>query len=215
MTTGELIGAGRTADVYALDGEWVLRRYRDGGDARAEAALMAYLAGHGYPVPPVRPGGTPQELVLGRLTGPTMAEALLAGTLGGPAAGAMLAGLLRALHAVPPRSSSGGRLLHLDLHPENVFLTPDGPVVIDWATAQEGPPGLDTAMSALILAQTALTVPALGEAIHPILRALVRELGGTDGMLLDRARVRRAADPMLSAAETAVLNEAVALVRTV
>ena len=35
---------------------------------------------------------------------------------------------------------------------------PTGPVVIDWTNARPGPPGLDVAMSALILAGVALTL---------------------------------------------------------
>ena len=35
---------------------------------------------------------------------------------------------------------------------------PVGPVVIDWTNARPGPPGLDVAMSALILAGVALTL---------------------------------------------------------
>src|ERR1700754_2816370 len=100
MVTGELLGSGRTADVYALDGGWVLRRYRDGLDASGEADVMAYLNGRGYPVPEVRPpvDGAPGDLVMRRLTGPTMVEALLRGAMAPADAGAMLAGLLRRLH---------------------------------------------------------------------------------------------------------------------
>ncbi|MDI9835298.1 phosphotransferase [Streptomyces sp. KAU_LT] len=214
METGELIGAGRTADVFALDGDRVVRRYRDGEDATGEAAVMAYLAEHGYPVPAVWPGAEPRELVMQRLSGPTMREALVAGTLSGDEAGEVLADLLLRLHAVPPRvgADPAHRIIHLDLHPENVFLTPDGPVVIDWATAQEGPPGLDTAMAALILAQAALTMPAAAEVARSVLPALVRRLGGTDGMLLPEARARRAANPTLTHEETAALDEAVTLI---
>ncbi|MFI8104803.1 phosphotransferase [Streptomyces sp. NPDC086023] len=213
METGELIGTGRTADVFALGKDRVVRRYRDGEDATAEAAVMTYLAEHGYPVPAVWPGAAAGELVMERLSGPTMREALVAGTLSGEQAGGLLADLLLRLHAVPPRvgADPAHRIVHLDLHPENVFLTPDGPVVIDWATAQEGPPGLDTAMAALILAQAALTMPAAAEVARTVLPALVRRLGGTDGMLLPEARARRAANPTLTREETAALDEAVAL----
>lgn len=84
MHIGHLLGSGRTADVYALDESWVLRRYRDGADATAELAVMSYLSASGFPVPRIGPpSGTalPTDLVMQRLTGPTMAEALLAGTL--------------------------------------------------------------------------------------------------------------------------------------
>ncbi|MFM9551716.1 MULTISPECIES: hypothetical protein [Streptomyces] len=144
MRTGRLLGAGRTADVYELHadegesgadgpdglgtvtgtaapggaadrdgadshtgpggrdgrterggGAWVLRRYRDGwGDAAAEAEVMEYVRGHGYPVPRVR-SATRTEMVLARR----------------------------------PGHRAGGRR-----HPE-------------------GPPGLDWAVSATILAQ--------------------------------------------------------------
>jgi aminoglycoside phosphotransferase (APT) family kinase protein len=41
----------------------------------------------------------------------------------------------------PSRSS------RLDLHPENVMITADGPVVTDWTNAADGPPELDLAMT--------------------------------------------------------------------
>ncbi|MER8055954.1 MULTISPECIES: phosphotransferase [unclassified Streptomyces] len=107
MTTpGELLGSGRTADVYVLKAGWVLRRDREGrGDAAAEAAVMTYVRRHGYPAPRVRPTGSRTELVLERLSGPTLLAALVAGRVGPAAAGALLAGLLRRLHALPGRET--------------------------------------------------------------------------------------------------------------
>ncbi|MGI5290706.1 phosphotransferase [Nonomuraea polychroma] len=80
-----------------------------------------------------------------RLSGRTMVEALQQGMITPEEAGAILGGLLRRLHALPPRvpTDPADRDLHLDLHPENVMLTPEGPVMIDWADAREGPPALD------------------------------------------------------------------------
>ncbi|WP_326020075.1 aminoglycoside phosphotransferase family protein [Streptomyces endophyticus] len=152
----ELIGRGRTADVYALDGQWVLRRYREGLDARGEGGVMTYVRTHGFPAPRVRTdaGLAPGELVLERLEGPTQLDAMMRGELGPAEVGRELAALLRQLHAVPARP--GGQVLHLDLHPDNVIRTPHGPVVIDWANAEEGPPELDWAMSSLILAEVAV-----------------------------------------------------------
>src|SRR5688572_28940759 len=102
---GGLLGSGRTADVYALDDEgWVLRRCRDGyGDAPAEAAVMEHVRGHGYPVPRVRPTRKRTDLMMERLSGPTMLQAFGDGLLGPRDAGATLARLLRDLHALPPR----------------------------------------------------------------------------------------------------------------
>ncbi|MGW4896444.1 phosphotransferase [Kitasatospora sp. NPDC004240] len=225
MEIGELIGTGRTADVYALGDDRVLRCYRDlaHGDPAEEAAVMAHLARYDYPVPAVWPEDAPgpDGLVMQRLTGPTMAQALLAGAITPERAGEALAGLLTRLHAVPALRSAdpAHRILHLDLHPENVLLTDAGPMVIDWSTAAEGPPGLDSAMSALILAQVAVGMPAglppqaLG-AIRTLLAALLRHLDGTGPLLLGEARARRAANPTLTPHEIALLDGAVGLVET-
>ena len=43
-------------------------------------------------------------------------------------------------------------IAHLDLHPDNVVLTVDGPVVIDWSNAAVGVSGLDAANTWLTLA---------------------------------------------------------------
>jgi aminoglycoside phosphotransferase (APT) family kinase protein len=42
-------------------------------------------------------------------------------------------------------------LCHGDLHPDNVILSPRGPVVIDWMTAKRGNPLADVARTSLIL----------------------------------------------------------------
>ncbi|MFB7864419.1 phosphotransferase [Streptomyces sp. NPDC056069] len=226
MKIGELIGTGRTADVYALDEGRVLRRNRDQahGDPAAEAAVMAHLARHGYPVPAVWPDDTPSpdSLVMQRITGPTMAEALLAGVITPDQAGAALAELLTRLHAVPASRAAHPehRILHLDLHPENVLLTDTGPIVIDWSTAEEGLPGLDSAMSVLILAQVAVGMavglpPGAQEAVREVLCSLVRSLDGRSPLLLDEARDRRAANPTLDPHEVALLDDASRLIESI
>ncbi|MFD3973391.1 phosphotransferase [Streptomyces cyaneofuscatus] len=230
MHTGQLLGSGRTADVYELDGSWVLRRYRDRSDTTEELAVMSYVRAFGYPVPRIGPpagGARPTDLVLQRLTGPTMAEALRAGALGAAEGGVLLARLLRELHAIPPRVSADPQdcILHLDLHPENVMLTDRGPVVIDWSTATEGPPGLDRAMSALTLARVALDpeFPApeaeartlLTSLLTSVLTSLLAELaddGGTDADDLARARDRQRESPFLTAPERGCLDAAVEMV---
>ncbi|AUG79262.1 aminoglycoside phosphotransferase [Kitasatospora sp. MMS16-BH015] len=217
MEIGALVGIGRTADVFEYGGGRVLRRYRDGFDASWEVTVMTHLRRHGYPVPAVWAGGGAAELVLERLDGGTMMAGLLAGEVDGEWAGAVLGQLLERLHAVPAQESTdpAHRVLHLDLHPDNVFLTARGPVVIDWATAMDGPPGLDRAMSALILAQAALTMPEVGAVARATLRGLLRQLGGTEGMLLTQARARRADNPTMSATEIAALDGALALIAEV
>lgn len=223
MHIGPLLGSGRTADVYEFGDSWVLRRYRDGTDATHELAVMSYLSASGFPVPRIGPPADPTlstDLVMQRLTGPTMAESLLSGALTAPEGAQMLAGLLHELHTIPPRLSQDpeDRILHLDLHPENVLLTRRGPVVIDWATASEGPPCLDRAMSSLILAQVALD-PAFPQRqrLRVLLATLLARLaddGGVPDDALARAVAIRTANPTLTAGETSALDQAAALVTT-
>ncbi|WP_448317468.1 phosphotransferase [Streptomyces sp. CO7] len=222
-----LIGVGRTADVYVLDERWVLRRYRDAavGDTEAESALMAHLHACGYPVPLVRPRdehAARTDLVLERLDGPTLAGALFAGLITPQEAGTLLALLLTRLHRVPPRTAQdqdpGNRILHLDLHPENVVLTSAGPRVIDWANAAEGHPGLDWAMTSVIIAQYGATAGggAAGLA-QEVLAALLSDPGAghlTPSSLAQALR-RRAADPTMTQREIAALGQAGARVREV
>jgi aminoglycoside phosphotransferase (APT) family kinase protein len=209
------LASGRDADVFALDAHRVLRRYRRGGDVGAEAAVMAYLGEQGFPVPRVySAAGT--DLVMERLDGGTMLRALVAGDIGVPDAARMLAGLLSRLHALPARRSvdAGARILHLDLHPDNVMLTCRGPVVIDWRNATEGPPDLDLATSALIVAEVGVDE---GAELAGIARAFLAELlacaEGDPVRLLDRAVARRRADPARTAVEVDRLPSAAALVR--
>ncbi|MEV4808130.1 phosphotransferase [Nonomuraea sp. NPDC049421] len=56
MEAGKLVGAGRSAEVYAFGDGRVLRRYRVDADTRRELEIMAYVAAHGFPVPEVFPG---------------------------------------------------------------------------------------------------------------------------------------------------------------
>ncbi|GHD29462.1 phosphotransferase [Streptomyces galbus] len=212
-TPGPLLGSGRTADVYALDDGWVLRRDRRGyGDAAAEGAVMAHLRRYGYPVPAVRPSASRTDLVMERLDGPTMLHACAAGTLGPEEAGHTLAGLLRALHAVPGREDPGTRVLHLDLHPDNVVLTADGPRVIDWTNAEEGDPALDWSTSAVILAQVAVSAHPLAAPARPMLDALLADPSPLTETALAQALRRRAADPTMSAEEVELLGAAEELV---
>ncbi|MFB4279374.1 phosphotransferase [Nonomuraea sp. MTCD27] len=219
MELGELVGTGRSADVYAIGGGRVLRRYRREADTAGEAAVMAYVAGHGYPVPEVYPDeGDATDLVMGRLSGPTMLRAVVDGELTPEEAGAIQARLLRRLHEIPAMESSdpADRILHLDLHPDNVMLTASGPVVIDWCNAGEGPPALDNAMSALILAQVAVDPEfAFAPTARSTLVALAAELGGDldVGEPLDRVKARRDEDQGLTEREAGLLGEAVELVR--
>jgi streptomycin 6-kinase len=97
------------------------------------------------------------DLVMERLYGPVLLDAVAAGDHDAGAAGRVLADLHTRLHAIPSRAGTPDeRVLHLDLHPANVVLTARGPVLIDWTNATDGPPDLDVAQTAVILAQAAV-----------------------------------------------------------
>lgn len=210
IITGRLIGSGRASDVYEIDEAWVLRRARDTySDALVEAAVMERVRGHGYPVPRVRVEDcSPTELVMERLHGPTMLGAFTEGRLDAGEAGVVLARLLRRLHALP------GRVVHLDLHPDNVMLTPAGPYVIDWANAEEGDPGLDWGMSAVILAQVAVGDETFAGPVRAMLAALLADPSSLTDDGLAEARRRRAANPTMTRREVELLGEAEELIRS-
>jgi aminoglycoside phosphotransferase (APT) family kinase protein len=159
-----LIAAGRASEVFDLGDGRVLRRFKSGGDPEREALVMRHARAHGYPVPQVLEV-TADALVLARIEGQTMAEAASAGQTMAEAASAgrqsvedhaaVLARLHEDLHEVDApvglqAVGHGDRLLHLDLHPANVILSPDGPVVIDWTNARRGEPAFDVALTWVI-----------------------------------------------------------------
>jgi tRNA A-37 threonylcarbamoyl transferase component Bud32 len=101
---------------------------------------MAHAAAHGYPVPEVFEIGQ-NALVLERIEGATMLDDLWRRPWRLSAHAGTLARLHRQLHEMlAPADLGDGRLLHMDLHPENVMLSPRGPVVIDWTNARAGDP---------------------------------------------------------------------------
>lgn len=153
---GPLLASGRAADVYDLGDGTVLRRYRDpGADLEMEARIMAHVADRGYPVPRVHSvDGT--DLVMDRIDGPTMLEALEAAPWKVVWYARRLARLQRRLAqlrapdwllADTADPSTPQSVLHLDLHPMNVIMSARGPVVIDWTNAAGGPAGFDGAIT--------------------------------------------------------------------
>jgi aminoglycoside phosphotransferase (APT) family kinase protein len=193
----------------------VLRRYREHGRGKVarEAAAMAHVAAHGFPAPAVfAADGT--DLVMERLYGPVLLDAVAAGEHDVRDAGRVLADLHNRLHALPSRAGAPEeRVLHLDLHPANVVLTARGPVLIDWTNAADGPPDLDVALTAVILAQVAVEPGhEYADVAAEMLAAFLEATGRQALAMLDRAVSRRAADRSLTAAESGLLDDAAALI---
>jgi len=212
----ELIGAGRDADVFALGSGRVLRRYRHGGDVAHEVEVMRHVASLGFPVPFVFDGSGP-DLILERVDGPTMLASLVARRLDPATAGRMLAELANALHAIPGLHSivPFDRVIHLDLHPDNVILSARGPVLIDWRNSTDGPPGLDNAVSAVIIAQAVLAGivdSGLAGAARAALRTFLDTVDHPIGEHLDEAIAMRRNNITMSAFEVAVLDDAPAFI---
>lgn len=157
---GPLIASGRDADIFAYGGALVLRRSTNGRSLAAEARVMEHVAGLGYPVPrvhEVRAGGT--EIVMDRVDGPSMLDAITRRPWTLWRHGATLAELHRRLHelAAPAwlaafPAAPGGVIGHLDLHPMNILLSPRGPVVIDWSNAAATRPAADVALTWILMA---------------------------------------------------------------
>jgi tRNA A-37 threonylcarbamoyl transferase component Bud32 len=151
-----LIAAGRASEILDLGDGRVLRRFKAGGDPEREALVMRHARGRGYPVPEVFEVG-PDSLVLERIEGPTMFDVLAERPAAMDEHARLLARLHDDLHALEapdglPALGEGGRIVHLDLHPANVILSPAGPVVIDWANARRGEALLDVAFTWVICA---------------------------------------------------------------
>jgi tRNA A-37 threonylcarbamoyl transferase component Bud32 len=142
-----LIAAGRASEIFDLGDGRVLRRFKAGGSPEREAMVMRHAREHGFPAPDVLEVGG-DSLVLERIPGKTMLEVVFRRPWTLRRNMSVLADLHERLHriAAPPgleAAGDGDALLHLDLHPENVILSPAGPVLVDWANARRGEPALD------------------------------------------------------------------------
>lgn len=222
---GPVLTGGASADVFALDDDYVMRRYRGGQDAGREARIMRHVAAHGFPVPVVHVSRGP-NLLMERLHGPTLLQALAAGEIPIPDAAQVLVDLHTRLHDVPaapdeptdrtqwPFVASGPVVVHLDLHPGNVILSDArGPMVVDWANARAGTAELDVAMTALILGEVAVDAGGVySQAARALLAAFVVRSGVSPLDALDQAAATRRRDPGLVTGEEELVGDAAELV---
>lgn len=193
---GVLLASGRDSEIFDCGPGLVLRRSRDRRSLEKDAKVLRYVTGLGYPAPRVEElSADGSELIMERIDGPTMFEAMMRRpwTLGRHAAA--LAALHQRLHELPgPEwlgqfAGEGDRLLHLDLHPLNVILSPRGPVLIDWTNAARGAGSSDVAVTWLLMATAEIPATAMRGAVARALRHIfVRSFLGH----FDRAKVRAA-----------------------
>jgi aminoglycoside phosphotransferase (APT) family kinase protein len=167
----------------------------------AEARTMEYLKGHGYPVPAVHEvsdDGT--DLVMERIDGPSMVDFMSRRPWTVRRQGMALATLHQQLHAIPAPDflppapvGSGDSFLHMDLHPLNVMIGPNGPVVIDWPNAARGDPLVDIVLAWVLMAGG--EVPSnpfigamLGRARAALIKGFLSDLGPELGVAKQRLR---------------------------
>jgi aminoglycoside phosphotransferase (APT) family kinase protein len=172
---GPIIASGRDGDIYAYGPGLVLRRSRKDRSLAHEAKIMAYVAERGYPVPKVHDVlNDGRDIVMDRVDGPTMAQAIEKQPWTLVRQGRALARLHDQLHAIPapdwlaPFGDGGPAIVHRDLHPLNVLMAPTGPIVIDWANAAAGQPENDVADTWLLMATGGI------EDASPLLRVLLK-----------------------------------------
>ena len=175
---GPKLAEGRDAEIYEHGPGRVIRLARDGRSLAAEADVMRFAGERGYPVPGVYEAGE-GYLVMDRLTGPTMLASALRHPYRIGTYGHMLAQLHIQLHEIEApgwltteADAKGDSLLHRDLHPLNVLMTKEGPVVIDWANAARGDPAYDVADTWVLFA----TADAPGNSLQRSLAAVAQRI---------------------------------------
>jgi aminoglycoside phosphotransferase (APT) family kinase protein len=157
---GPLLATGRDSDIFEYGPGLVLRRSREGHSMAMEARTMAFMREQGYPVPAVEElSDDGFELVMERIEGVTMVEALGKAPWTVRRQAATLADLHRRLHEIeapdflpPAPVGTGSQVLHLDLHPLNVMIGPKGVFVIDWPNARRGDPDVDVGLAWVLMA---------------------------------------------------------------
>jgi aminoglycoside phosphotransferase (APT) family kinase protein len=157
---GPLLASGRDADIFEYGRGLVLRRARQRRSMAQEARTMVYLRELGFPVPAVEElSDDGVDLVMERIDGPSMVDALARQPWTVRRQARTLAELHIELHQIAPPDflprapvGSGDRIVHMDLHPLNVIVSPTGPVVIDWTNACVGDPNVDVDLAWVLMA---------------------------------------------------------------
>jgi aminoglycoside phosphotransferase (APT) family kinase protein len=145
-----------------------------------EARTMSFVRDQGYPVPAIDGlSDDGLDLVMERIEGVSMVEAIGQAPWTVRRQAATLADLHLRLHEIEAPDylpaapvGTGTKILHLDLHPLNVMVGPQGPVVIDWPNASRGDPSVDVGLAWVLMA--AGQIP--GNRLEAVLMAFGRAL---------------------------------------
>jgi aminoglycoside phosphotransferase (APT) family kinase protein len=185
----------------------------------AEARIMRYLHDQGYPVPAVEDiSEDGLDLVMERIEGLTMVDALGKYPWRVRRIALALADLHLSLHALRAPDflagapvGDGDRILHLDLHPLNVIMSPKGPIVIDWARACRGDPAVDVAVAWMLMSAgeipgAGFKTKLIGVGRHLAVNAFMSRFDEADVACRLRAVIAwKADDPNMSPAEIATM----------
>jgi aminoglycoside phosphotransferase (APT) family kinase protein len=216
---GRLLASGRDADIFEYGTGLVLRRARNARRMDDEARIMRYLHDQGYPVPAVEDiSEDGLDLVMERIEGLTMVDALGKYPWRVRSIALVLAELHHRLHVLPAPDflaeapvGDGDRILHLDLHPLNVIMSPEGPVVIDWARACRGDPAVDVGVAWMLMSAgeipgDGLKAKLIGLGRSLAVNAFMSRFDGADISRQLRAVIAwKADDPNMSPAEIATM----------
>lgn len=182
-----------------------------------EARIMAFMRERGYPVPAVEElSDDGFDMVMQRIEGVTMVEALGKSPWTVRRQATVLAGLHHRLHEIEAPDflptapvGAGTKVLHLDLHPLNVMVGPKGTFVIDWPNARQGDPNVDVGLAWVLMAAGQIPGGGLKTRLMGFGRSLLvngfisqfdeRVVGG----LLRQIVEMKVQDPHMSAAEIA------------
>jgi len=187
---------------------------------------MEHVRPPGFPVPAVEDvSDDGLEMVMERIEGANMVATMAKQPWAIRRQGRVLADLHLRLHGLAAPDwlddapvGGGDRLLHLDLHPLNVMIGRDGPVVIDWARACRGDPNVDVALAWVLIAAGEvptglLTGMLIGRARSSLLKSFVSRFDmAATRELLREVVAWKVQDPHMSGSEQgrmwAVVREA-------
>lgn len=213
LKESNLLAQGSHARVYIVGDHVLVRRLKNYQGTYPNTDLMSYLKLLGFPTPTLFEARY-DTLIMERLHGPTLLQSLIAQETSLAEAVHIMVQLHEQLHSLqPPQSPASdgqppgeARVLHMDIHPGAIILTPNGPHLVDWEDARLGPPELDLAATALIFAMIASEPGELQEGAASLFRKFSRTVGTGYVPYLETAARVRAEEMDISAEERSLIQ---------